>query len=154
MLINVTWDDSRSINYMTTRQADRHRETRRLNFYFCSRLQVCKSCCTRRNKHHTFVSDMPQVPLQALIYGPTKILCFAVCIQYGLSTFHLYLYHLQYFILSRKLTHRPPLVDASSSCWQLKQLLIISPFRSKYLNFCFDDPSSSNWVHRDRPKRY
>jgi hypothetical protein len=29
----------------------------------------------------------------------------------------------------------------------------ISHFRSKYLNFCFDDPSSSNLVHNDKPKR-
>lgn len=124
VLINVTWDDNRNINYMTTRQTNRHRETRRLNFYFCSWLQVCISCCTRRNKHHTFVSHVPQVPLQTLIYGPTKILCFAVCIQYGLAAFHLYLYNLQYFILSRTLTDRLPLVDTSSSCWQLKQMLI------------------------------
>lgn len=124
MLINVTRDDNRNINYMTSRQTGRHKGTCRLNFYFCSRLQVCISCCTRRNKHHTFVSQVPQVPLQTLIYGPTEILCFAVCIQHGLSSFHLYLYNLQYFILSRTLTDRLPLVYASSSCWQLKPMLI------------------------------
>jgi hypothetical protein len=56
MLINVTWDDNRSINYMTTRQTDRHGETRRLNFYFCSRLQVCISCCTHSVTNITHLS--------------------------------------------------------------------------------------------------
>jgi hypothetical protein len=125
MLMKGTRDDNRSVNCVATRQTDAG--TRVTSVVFI-RERTLVDAVVHVENHHAFVSDVPPVPLQTLIYWPTKI-CFAVCIRYRLPAFHLHLYHLQYVISEITLRYRLPTVDASSSCPRLTHLLIPSDFR-------------------------